>query len=322
MKYYTQLTQNQRYQIHAHMEAGYNQTEIADLIGVHKSTISRELRRNRGIRGYRPLQANQLALDRRQNKAQPRIHSSDWEAVETLLEEQWSPEQISGWLFEEEDIEISHESIYLHIYEDKAAGGELYRHLRCQRQRKKRYGSYNTRGVIPGRISIDDRPAIVDSRQRLGDWELDTIIGKGHRQAIVSLTERKSKLTLITKVTHKTADLVGQAVVRLLKPLQAGVHTLTSDNGKEFAHHESIADALHADFYFAHPYASWERGLNENTNGLIRQYFPKSYDFTKITDGAIQCVMDRLNNRPRKTLGFKTPNQIFFGINPPVALAT
>lgn len=322
MKYYTQLTQDLRYQIHAYMKAGYNQIETAALVNVHKSTISRELRRNRGMKGYRPKQANQFALDRRQNKAQSRIHSSDWEAVETLLEEEWSPEQISGWLLEEEDIEISHERIYLYIYEDKTEGGELYRHLRCQRQRRKRYGSYNTRGLIPGRISIDKRPAIVDSRQRLGDWELDTIIGKGHKQAIVSLTERKSKLTLIAKVTHKTAVLVGQAIVRLLEPLQTCVHTLTSDNGKEFAQHESIADALNADFYFAHPYASWERGLNENTNGLIRQYFPKSYDFTKITDNAIQQVMDKLNNRPRKTLGFKTPNQIFFGVNPPVALAT
>jgi IS30 family transposase len=304
------------------MKAGYNQTQIAEYIGVHKATISRELSRNRGMRGYRPQQAEQFALERRQDKVQPRIHSSDWAAVETLLEEQWSPEQISGWLLEEDDIEISHEWIYLYVYKDKAAGGDLYRHLRCQRQRKKRYGTYSTRGLIPGRISIDERPAIVDSRQRLGDWELDTIIGKAHKQAIVSLTERKSKLTLIAKVTHKTADLVGQAIVRLLKPLQTSVHTLTSDNGKEFAQHEAIADALNADFYFAHPYASWERGLNENTNGLIRQYFPKSCDFTKVTDKAIQQVMEKLNNRPRKTLGFKTPNQIFFGINPPVALAT
>ncbi len=322
MKYYTQLTQDLRYQIHAYMKAGYNQTETAYLVGVHKSTISRELRRNRGMKGYRPMQADQLALNRRQNKARSRIPVSTWETVEILLEEEWSPEQISGWLLEEKDIRISHEWIYLYIYQDKAEGGELYRHLRCQRQRRKRYGSYSTRGLIPGRISIDERPAIVDSRRRLGDWELDTIIGKAHKQAIVSLSERKSKLTLIAKVTHKTADLVGQAIVRLLEPLQARAHTLTSDNGKEFAQHEAIADALNADFYFAHPYASWERGLNENTNGLIRQYFPKNCDFTKITNRDIKRVMDKLNNRPRKTLGFKTPNQIFFGINPPVALAT
>ena len=172
------------------------------------------------------------------------------------------------------------------------------------------------------RVSIDERPAIVDTRSRQGDWELDTIIGKAHKQATVSVSERKSRLTLIQKVDWKKADNVADAIINLLKPIACRVHTMTSDNGKEFARHEMIVKALKAKFYFAHPYASWQRRLDENTNGLIRQYFPKDCDFTMITIKQINHVMDRLNNRPRKYLGIKTPNQAFFGKNPPVALAT
>jgi IS30 family transposase len=242
--------------------------------------------------------------------------------VERLLRKDWSPEQISLWLAQEKRLAISHEWIYQYVLEDKRRGGDLHRHLRCQKPRKKRYGTYDRRGQLPNRISIDERPPIVERRTRLGDWELDTIIGKGHKQAIVSLTERKSRLALIAKVPTKEAEGVKEAVLRLLTPLSEHVHTITSDNGKEFARHEAIAESLNADFYFAHPYASWERGLNENTNGLIRQYFPKGCDFTTITNKDIRRVMDKLNNRPRKCLGMKTPNQVFFGINPTVALAS
>jgi len=304
------------------MKAGQTQTEIAGLLGVHKSTISRELRRNRGLRGYRPKQAHRLCLERRQNKARVRIDTDQWRIVERLLCEDWSPEQISLWLGRERGIHISHEWIYQYVLQDKATGGTLYRHLRCQKQRRKRYGGYSRRGQLQNRISIDERPAVVDTRSRLGDWELDTIIGKGHKQAIVSLTERKSRLALLHKVEKKTARNVTQAILRLLKPIAHCVHTLTSDNGKEFAGHERIAEKLDARFFFAHPYASWERGLNENTNGLVRQYFPKHRDFTTITQTEIDQVMHRLNNRPRKCLGIKTPNQVFFGIDPSVALAS
>ena len=322
MRNYTQLTREQRYQIQALMKAGLNQTETAGIVGVHKTTISRELRRNRGLRGYRPRQAHNFSVERSQNKFQPRITVERWHLVERLLQEDWSPEQISLWLEAEHSIRISHEWIYQYVLQDKAKGGVLYRHLRCQKHRRKRYGRYSRRGQLINRVSIDERPAIVDTRCRLGDWELDTIIGKAHKQAIVSLTERKSRLTLIHKVERKTADNVANAIIHLLSPIARRVHTMTSDNGKEFARHETIAKALKAKFYFAHPYASWERGLNENTNGLIRQYFPKNCDFTMITEKQIKYVMDKLNNRPRKCLGIKTPNQVFFGIDPPVALAT
>lgn len=319
---YTQLTQEERYQIHALLKAGLDQTEIAMVLKRHKSTISREIRRNSGLRGYRPKQAQRLADERRQTRVKPRISTSSWSTVERLLREDWSPEQISLWLKEESNVAISHEWIYQFILQDKAAGGDLYRHLRCQKQRRKRYGSYSRRGQLIDRISIDERPAVVDSRSRIGDWELDTIIGKGHKQAIVSLTERKSRYTLIKKVKRKTAQLVSDAIISLLSPVSGKVHTLTSDNGKEFAEHKTIANHLDAKFYFAHPYASWERGLNENTNGLIRQYFPKNRDFATITQSEINKVMEKLNNRPRKCLGIKTPNQVFLGINPPVALAS
>ncbi len=320
--HYKQLTQEQRYQISGLLKAGFNQTQIAMELNCHKSTISREIARNSGLRGYRPKQAQSLAEARKQSKTHQCISKDTWSLVRKLLRQEWSPEQISLWLQSERNIAISHEWIYQYILQDKKQGGSLYRRLRCQKQRRKRYGTYARRGQIPNQVSIDERPAIVDARCRLGDWELDTVIGKGHRQALVTLVERKSRLTLIAKVKQKTASAVSEAIIQLLKPLAERVHTLTADNGKEFAQHEKIANALGAKFYFAHPFASWERGLNENTNGLIRQYFPKQHDFTTITQKQIERVMDRLNNRPRKKLGIKTPNQVFFGFKPPVALAT
>lgn len=319
---YKQLTQEERYQIQALLKAEHNQTEIAMILGRHKSTISREIRRNTGLRGYRPKQAQRLTEERRESKNRPRIIDTTWRAVEQLLILDWSPEQISLWLKVFCEVSVSHEWIYQYILQDKANSGNLFKHLRCQKQRRKRYGSYNRRGQLIDRVSIDERPAVVNLRSRIGDWELDTIIGKGHQQAIVSLTERKSRFSLIQKVSRKTAQCVSDAIIHLLSPFSEYVLTMTSDNGKEFADHKHIADKLGAEFYFAHPYASWERGLNENTNGLIRQYFPKNRDFKTITQQEINLVMERLNNRPRKCLGMKTPNQVFLGINPPVALVS
>jgi IS30 family transposase len=321
MKHYTQLTQEQRYQIYALKKAGLAQNRIASLLGVHKSTIGREIKRNRGQRGYRPKQAHSLAEQRRQSKYHSRITLETWHLIEARLRLEWSPEQITGWLRLNGHPTVSHEWIYQFILSDKKAGGNLYKFLRCQKQRKKRYGTRERRGQLPDRTSIAARPAVVESRTRLGDWELDTIIGKGHKQAIVSLTERKARLTLIAKVERKTAAQVSSAIIRLLRPHTQKVHTLTSDNGKEFAEHKKIAESLEADFYFAHPYASWERGTNENMNGLIRQYFPKHRDLRTVTDKEIQKAMDRLNNRPRKCLGYRTPNEVFFSKSP-VALAS
>ena len=256
-------------------------------MGRSPSTISRELGRNKGLKGYRPEQAHRLAQNRKKERDRTRIPESTWARVEQLLREDWSPEQISGWLTREEGVSVSHERIYQHVYEDKRRGGDLHRHLRCQKPRRKRYGHYDRRGQIRERVSINERPEVVEARSRIGDWEV-----------------------------------VKAAILKGLQPLSAQVHTLTYDNGKEFAYHMEIAKVLKADDYFAHPYHSWERGLNENTNGLIRQYLPKGTDFNKLTDKQVLEIMDKLNNRPRKCLGYKTPNQVFFGIKPPVALAS
>lgn len=319
MRTYIQLTREQRYQIYALQKMDHNQTAIAKAIGVDKSTISRELVRNKGQRGYRPIQAHNKALERRR-KAKSFIQAETWELVEEKLRQDWSPEQITGWLMKHHGNTVSHEWIYQHILADKRAGGTLYKHLRCQKKRRKRYGSYDRRGKIPNRVSIDKRPSIVDERQRLGDWEIDTVIGKGHRGALVTLTERKSRLALLQKVDCCKAVVVTNATVSILEPHSEKVHTITGDNGKEFADHETIAKKLKTDFYFAHPYASWERGTNENTNGLIRQYFPKDTDFLKITEDETKLVMEKLNHRPRKCLGFQTPFEVFF--NNKVALTS
>jgi transposase, IS30 family len=309
---YQQLTQDLRYQIYAFLKAGFSQSNIARQLGFNKSSISREIKRNRGGRGYRPKQAQQLALNRRSTHNAKRFNTDTWQTVHCYLRKQWSPEQISGTLKAKGQICPSHERIYQHIYNDKTQGGDLYKHLRCQKKRRKRYGTYDRRGQISNRKSIDQRPAIVANKQRVGDWEVDTIIGKNQQQAIVSIVERKSKLTRLAKVERKTGEAVEAAIINLLKLIAESVHTITSDNGKEFASHEAIAHRLGAEFYFARPYHSWERGLNENTNGLVRQYFPKGSDFTTITDQEVKEVAERLNERPRKTLGFQTPNQVFF----------
>ncbi len=313
MKRYKQLTQEQRYQIYAFLKAGFSQAAISIEIGVHKSTVSRELKRNKGKRGYRPKQAHKMATYRKRSSEKSiRLTPEITAFVKHFILKDFSPEQVSGFLNRTHNLKISHETIYQYLLTNKAQGGKLYKHLRrSNRKRKKRYGAYSQRGQIIGRISIDDRPAIVDTKTRIGDWEIDTIIGKGHKGVMLTAVERKSKFTLIKNLTDRKADRVATELISLLSPYSQKVFTITSDNGKEFARHDLIAKELKSKFYFAHPYHSWERGLNENTNGLIRQYFPKSASFEMITDQQVQKVMDRLNDRPRKTLGFATPNEIF-----------
>ena len=325
MPSYTQLTREERYQIYVLRQAGHKQCEIAVLLNRDKSTISRELRRNRGLRGYRPRQAHAKAIARLAEKARPRFSSPLWPVVERLIRQDWSPEQISGRLEMEHDSTISHETIYQYIYSDKAAGGDLHGHLRCRKKRRKRYGSgRDRRGVIPNRTSIDDRPAIVSERLRIGDWEADTVIGRGHQGALVTIVERRSLYTVLGAVSRKQAGSVAEAMTSLLAPLKEMVLTVTVDNGKEFAAHEKISEALGAYVYFAHPYSSWERGTNENTNGLIRQYFPKSRSLRNLNQKEVQSTADRLNNRPRKKLDFRTPHEILFRVSEKlvVALAT
>ena len=307
---YKHLTLEQRYQIYAYKRSGWTQTMIAFELGVHKSTIARELKRNLSLRGYRPRKAEELAQERRHGKVQTRIAPETWQAIEAALHQQWSPNQISGRRAREGKPTASPEWIYQHIYRDKDHGGTLHENLRCRRKRKKRYGTNSTRGVLVNQIRIDERPAVVEEKSRLGDWEVDSVIGKGHQQSIVTMVERKTKLLRMMKIDHKTGSLTRDAICSQLQNLV--VQTITSDNGKEFSEHEVIAKTLNANFYFCHPYSSWERGVNENTNGLIRQYFPKQTEFAKITEMDIQAVQEKLNHRPRKTLDYQTPYEVYF----------
>ncbi len=312
---YAQLTLEERYQISALKKAGHSQTRIAEEMGCHKSTVGRELRRNAGARGgYFPKQAQQKAEARQ--AAKPRrvkFWGEYWDEIDGLVRQDFSPEQIAGVLRAHgAPVTISHEWIYRHIERDRQAGGDLHRHLRCWRPRRRRHGQGSQRGGIKGRVPIGERPAVVGEKSRVGDWELDTVVGKGHQSALVTAVERKSLYTLIARVEDKTAETVGDALVASLLPHAKKVFTLTSDNGTEFAGHAKVAAALGAGFYFAEPYSSWQRGANENTNGLIRQYFPKKTDFREITDAEVERAAYRLNQRPRKTLGFKTPHQVFF----------
>jgi IS30 family transposase len=319
---YTQMTEIERYQIKAYLTAGYTQKAIAYELNRTPSTISRELKRNKGLRGYRPQQAQRLANERKQRHSHLKIIDATWRIIVSLLKEDWSPEQINGWLNHSGQQSVSIEWIDHYILTDKKAGGELYRHLRCQKKRRKRYGSVDKRGQIKNRVSIDERPAIVDTRQRVGDWEMDLIIGRIGGSVLMTAVERRTRYTLIGFAPNKTAEKVKDCIIDVMAPLASLVKTQTYDNGKEFALHEAIAEALEASSYFAHPYHSWERGLNENTNGLIRQYAAKGASFDEMKPEEVINIMEKLNNRPRKCLDFKTPNQVLFGINPPIALAS
>jgi IS30 family transposase len=315
---YKHLSQAERYQIHALMKAGHDQSQIAKLLDRHKSTISRELSRNTGSRGYRPKQACEMSADRAQHSRNaPTVEPWVREAACALLCIQWSPEQIASQL------PISHETVYQHVYADKAQGGTLWKHLRCQKQKRKRYASgRDRRGQIPNRRPLSERPLHIEARRQVGHWECDTVIGASHKGAVVTMVERKSGYAVMTKVEKKTSELVSSAIVDKLQPLAARVKTLTFDNGKEFAGHAQIDQQLQSTAYFARPFASWERGSNENLNGLLRQYVPKKRAMSTVTDEEIRMIQNRLNNRPRKRLGFKTPAEVFHQSLERVALRT
>jgi len=310
---YQQLTAEERYQIYALRQAGHSRSEIAVLLNRHASTIGRELKRNCGLRGYRPQQAQRLSEERRcaafkHRKVTPEV--MNW--IETLLAADLSPEQVYGYLAQDQRLQLSHETVYRLVYEDWAAGGHWYLKLRhVPKGYRKRYASDQRRGQIINRVSIDERPSIVDHKSRLGDWEGDTIIGKGHQSALLSLVERKSLYTILVKLCGRNASDLADKLIAATEHLKDWLLTLTLDNGKEFAAHERIAESLELKVYFAHPYSSWERGINENTNGLVRQYFPKGTDFNQVADQEIQAVADKLNLRPRKTRGYQSPNQLF-----------
>jgi len=311
-KTYTRLTEEERYQIYEGVTEKYSHREIAAQINKHHSTVSREIKRNTGLRGYRPKQAQEKAQNRHQNK--PR-HIKLTPEIQSLIAEnihhEWSPDQIQGRLRSEGLPMVCATTIYGFIQQDKASGGNLHKHLRHRKPYKRRTGSPEARGQIIGRVSIDERPPIVDEKVRIGDWEADTVIGKGHKGVLVTLADRVSKKTLIAHAPSKHAEVVKDAIIRLLESEKKYLHTITFDNGKEFSYHAQIKERLGSENYFAHPYHSWERGLNENHNGLIRQYLPKGMALDKVTEEDITFIQKRLNNRPRKLLGYKTPNEVY-----------
>lgn len=306
---YKQLTQEQRYHISALLKAGIPKSQIALEVGCDRSTIYRELDRNTGKRGYRPKQAQRLANSRKR-KGNTQITDFCWAYVELLTREYWSPEQISGGLKARGWLDVvSPERIYQYIYDDKAKGGDLHSYLRCQKTYRKRgTASQDRRGQIVGRTPISQREPIIDNRERLGDFEGDTIIGKNHQGVILTLVDRVSKLTRIRPLGSKNAQNLADAGVLALNRWQT--HSITFDNGREFSKHSQMSKALDIDIYFADPYSSWQRGTNENTNGLIRQFFPKSMKLNDISEEQAKRVEQLLNNRPRKSLGFKTPLEV------------
>lgn len=306
---YQQLTEGKRYQISILLAEGISFSQIAQKIGVHRSTISRELKRNGQSDGYLPDHAQRCAQRRKASAAKFKIALEITVLVDKLLSWEWSPEQISA-IATRIGHPVSHEWIYRYVAKDKASGGQLYRHLR-QGHRRYRKGVHSKRSPILEACSIDERPEVVDSRERLGDWEADTVIGQQGTGVLVTLAERKSRLYLVKRVDNKRADTVRDAIIDMLTPYIEHVHTITFDNGGEFAEHKAIAAALNAQAYFAHPYSSWERGLNENFNGLLRQYIPKGKDLRLVSDEDVQQAQMKLNLRPRKCLEFRQPLVVF-----------
>ena len=316
MKQYTQLTEVERSQIYILRKEGLNGTQIAKRIKRNPSSVNRELQRNRGNSGYRPKQAHKRATERRSNassgtKIEPATLGY---VVEKLTKEQWSPEQISGRIGKDIGGSVSHEWIYQHIYADRKNGGDLHQHLRQgHKKRRKRCNpgaSRAGRGHIKNRRDIDERPAHVEKRLAFGHWEIDTIIGKNQSGAALTIVERKSRFTIVIPLENRQSDIVAAETIRALECIKHTVKSITADNGKEFARHEWIAEKLGIDFYFAKPYHSWERGTNENANGLIRQYIPKSASILDVNRETAQQVMDKLNKRPRKILNYLTPIEV------------
>lgn len=320
-----QLTLESRCQIHALKSTGVTQKEIARHLGVSPSTISRELKRNTGLKGYKYKQAHEKATQRRhQASSTPKKMTPPLvQLIESKIREAWSPEQIAGVL-RSNGIYISHETIYRHIWRDKSQGEDLYTFLRRKGKKYTSRAHKNAgRGCIPNRTDIAERPAIVETKSRLGDWEGDTIIGAQQQGVLLSLVDRKSKFTLLAAMDGKHAQQVPNLIERSLLRLPREIkgHTITFDNGKEFSAHEVITEKTGMRCYFATPYHSWERGLNEHTNGLVRQYLPKKSNLKKYTAEEIQYVENSLNNRPRKVLGFRTPREAFLGIRKPQKIA-
>lgn len=310
------LTLLDRHYIEISLRQRVSQTAIAKALGRTQGSISKEIKRNTGGKGYRHKQAHKLASQRQRDKPKSiKLSVSIKQFIkDALYANQSSPEQIAGRLKRVKNISLHHESIYRYILQDKVDGGKLYLQLRHKHKPyRKRYGSASTNSAkgIPDRVDIDQRPQEANDRLRVGDWEADTVIGANHKGAIVTLDERVSKLRLALPQIGKFAKETKESIIELLEPFREFVKTITFDNGKEFTKHKEMADSLGCSTYFAKPYRSWERGQNENANGLLRQYFPKGMEFVDIARKEVIDAIHRLNSRPRKCLGYATPYEAF-----------
>ena len=313
MSTYCQLTSGERHELSALRKQGLRPAEIARILGRHRSTIGREIRRNsRKDGGYRPSPADDFARWRRsRSRRNQRFTAADWKLVEQWLREDFSPEQVAGWLGRFRLLAISHETIYGYVWSDKRRGGSLYRHLRCaQKKRRKRYGRYDSRGRLAGKKPIADRPPGAHNRSRVGHLEGDTVLGTD-KHCILTLVDRKTGYLMIGKLRARTVEETNRAAIALIHAAERRVRSVTVDNGTEFHGYKAIEAATGADFFFATPHHSWERGTHENTNGLIRQYAPKKTSLARLSQADCDSIAEKLNNRPRKRLGFRTPAECY-----------
>jgi len=309
------LTLQQRYALKAYLECGKTKNEAAELLKVDRSTIYREIKRNSRKQGnYNPDFANELAEERKEHFCKHRkFDAAKQKLIDYWIkEEQWSPEQIKGYCDKNQIEMVSHERIYQYIREDKLAGGEIYKYLRHKLKHRKRSVS-GKHEVIKNKVSIENRPDVINNKERFGDWEIDLIVGKNNKGAMVTIVERKTAMVMIRKLKNgKNANSLANTVIDMLLPYKNIVKSITSDNGSEFARHEKIAKKLQTQFYFAHPYSSWERGLSEYSNKLIRQYIPKQTNFDIFEGEFIKQIQYKINRRPRKNLDFNAPKDVFF----------
>lgn len=317
---YRQLSTEERYQIAVLRQQGLSARQIAAALGRHHSTVSREVKRNATPYdgAYRPSYAKEMTSGRRRrSRRNARYGPRQFAPIEALLKQDWSPEQIVGRRRLEGLPVMSHETIYDWIWRDRAQGGSLWRHLRgAPKLRRKRYGRYDSRGRLAGKRLIEDRPQVVAERRRFGDWEADTVHGRG-KPCIATAVERKSGLVRLGPLPRPTVDHTNARLIALLSYEHHPVRTITSDNGVEFHGYKHLEQALHTTVYFATPHQAWERGTNENTNGLIRQYLPKGTSLAGLTQDRCNRIAHTLNHRPRKRLGFHTPHEVYHSVLPP-----
>ena len=313
---YHQITSEERYTLGLLRQEGLCPAAIARALGRHRSSISREIRRNRSSSDgtYRPQLADWYARGRRsRSRRNCRFSPEDWATVEELLRQDWSPEQVAGWLARQDRLHISHETIYRYIWSDKHRGGSLYTHLRgARKQRRKRYGRYDSRGRLAGKRSITTRPAAVAARRQVGHWEGDTMLGAGQSgPCVLTLVERKTGYVVLGRLRARRAAEVNGRARQLIRAQPRPVRTLTVDNGTEFHEYAALERTIPTRFYFATPHHAWERGTNENTNGLLRQYLPKRRSMARLTQHDFNRIASTLNRRPRKRLNYRTPEECY-----------